>query len=1140
VTAPSPIAFQANRDAPPAVRRLIGSADQPRGSGGWATPLRVFSSRGLSVAAGLAALMLAFNIPLVRRNARTLAEHGAAVMRTHATITNLTQVMALTNGASAGVRGFITTGDSVYLVPHRLAVDSLPFVFNRVDSLTAERPAQRDQLPLLRRRISTHLAGLGDGVVLRASARTEAAEAWVRSGVDQRHLEAVRSLAVRMRQEEQRELAARTSEAADAYREVLRSGMLAAVAAFLSFVALLLLVRRNIEARAAALQETQSQRAYFENTLRSIDDAVITTDQRDRVSGMNAAAERLTGWAESEATGCALSTVLVTRATATAPWTDAETVPCTPALLLAVITRGGTERHVEQRRSAIRNAELVQVGSVVVLTDVTDRQNAQVRLEESEQRLRSALRIAGMIAWELDVGTSRLTVSENAGALLGLRDDQTLLDLPSALTLCHPADLGLLKLALSATMETGVTLDTVCRIVRPVDGVIRWMHVRADVLEESPRRVVGTLLDTTERRLAQDDIARLSTLLHAINDVTPDYVFTKDRDGRVTYANAATRRGVGIPFDEMIGKTDLEFLTNQEHARIIMATDQRIMRSGRQEMVDEILDLPGGRRWFYSAKLPQRNAAGDVVGLIGMSRDITERKLVEEALAESEGRFRAMADSAPVMIWISDEAGRFTYTNAQWRTFVGTSFDGSVDIPQVLHPEDAPRFAQMMNALPTQRGTMTSEYRVRRADGRFRWVLCTATPRLGETGRFVGGIGSVLDIEDRKMLENDLRVLAADLSAADRRKDEFLATLAHELRNPLAPIRNGLEILRLALPPNDAIERTRGMMERQLVQIVRLVDDLLDISRISSGKLSLQRERIDLRDALTLAVESTAASFASRRQRLVYTRSATRICVDGDLARLGQVFTNLLDNAAKYSSDEGLIWLSVHPEGTMVDVRVRDRGQGIPAAMLHEVFEMFIQVDRTLERSQGGLGIGLTLVKRLVEMHGGSVRAHSDGVDQGSEFAVRLPLVSDETRRLLDGAHQTQPMDEPRRVILIADDNADGAATLAMMLGARGHDVHTANDGLSAVAMAGALQPSLVLLDIGMPGLNGYEVCQRLRAEPWGQQATIVALTGWGQEEDRRRSTDAGFDHHVVKPVDPACLEQLVRDVHAHPPPSAS
>ncbi len=1123
--------IEARREERVDVRRLTGSHSTPegRGTGGWTVPLRAFSSRGLSVAAGLAAVMLAVNIPLVRRNARTLAEHGAAVMRTHEVITSLTEVMALASDASAGVRGFIIVGDSADLAPHRTAIDSLSAVIGRIDSLTAEHPVQQAQLPVLRRTVDRHLSGLSDGVRIRASAGTAAGEAWVRSGTDQRLLESTRALVVRMRQHEQRVLAARSSAAAEAYREVLRSGILAAVAAFVSFVAMLLLVRRNFSARAAALKETQAQRAYFEDTLRSIDDAVITTDERDRISGMNAAAERLTGWSEPEATGRVLSTVLVTRAATAGPSPDdTQAVPCTSALLLVVTTRGGAERVVEQRRSAIRNAELARVGSVVVLTDVTDRRNAQARLEESEHRLRSALRIAGMLAWELDLTSSRVTTSENAGVLLGLRDGQELLDMPSALTLCHPADLGVLKMALSATIETGATLDTVCRIVRPVDGAIRWVHIRADVIDEAPRRVVGTLLDITERRLAQDDIARLSTLLHAINDVTPDYVFTKDRDGRLTYANAATCRGVGLPFDEMIGKTDLEFQANQEHARVIMTTDQRIMQSGRQEMVDEIVDLPDGRHWFYSAKIPQRNAAGDVVGLIGMSRDITERKLVEEALAESEGRFRAMADSAPVMIWISDETGAFTYTNAQWRTFVGESADGSLALAELLHPDDSPRFVQMMRQLPMQRGTMTSEYRVRRADGRFRWVLCTATPRLSETGRFVGGIGSVLDIEDRKTLENDLRVLAADLSAADRRKDEFLATLAHELRNPLAPIRNGLEILRLALPPNDAVERTRGMMERQLVQIVRLVDDLLDISRISSGKLSLQRKRIDLRDALALAIESTSGSLETRRQRLLYSRSAIPIWVDGDLARLGQIFTNLLDNAAKYSSNDGLIWLSVHPDGDVVDVRVRDRGQGIPASMLHDVFEMFIQVDRTLERSQSGLGIGLTLVKRLVEMHGGSVRAHSEGADQGSEFAVRLPLMSDATLRLLDGVQPSHVPEVHRRIILIADDNEDGAATLAMMLTARGHHVHTAHDGLSAVAMAEIVQPSLVLLDIGMPGLNGYEVCQRLRAEPWGEHVTIVALTGWGQEDDRRRSAEAGFDYHVVKPLDPASLEQLV------------
>jgi CheY-like chemotaxis protein len=262
---------------------------------------------------------------------------------------------------------------------------------------------------------------------------------------------------------------------------------------------------------------------------------------------------------------------------------------------------------------------------------------------------------------------------------------------------------------------------------------------------------------------------------------------------------------------------------------------------------------------------------------------------------------------------------------------------------------------------------------------------------------------------------------------------------------------------------------------------------------------------------------------------LIWEPPSTEVTVDGDLVRLGQVFTNLLDNASKYSPPHGLIWLSLHVDEMSVEIRVRDRGEGIPANMLNEVFEMFAQVDRSLERTQGGLGIGLTLVKRLVEMHGGTVIAHSEGPHHGSEFSVRLPLVTVASRVLLDGTSRERVAEDAAHTILIADDNVDGAATLAMLLTARGHRVAVANDGLSAVALAETLQPTLVLLDIGMPGLNGYEVCQRLRTMPWGEHATIVALTGWGQEHDRRRSSESGFDYHIVKPVDTVMLERLLQ-----------
>ncbi len=318
-------------------------------------------------------------------------------------------------------------------------------------------------------------------------------------------------------------------------------------------------------------------------------------------------------------------------------------------------------------------------------------------------------------------------------------------------------------------------------------------------------------------------------------------------------------------------------------------------------------------------------------------------------------------------------------------------------------------------------------------------------------------------------------------------------------------------------------------MGRQLEQMVHIVDDLLDVSRVSHGKLQLRLERIDLATVVSGAVETARPIIDDAGHDLTVELPAEPIDLEADATRLGQVFSNLLTNAAKYSEPGSRIRLSAAREGAgVVAIRVRDTGVGIPTEMLPKIFGMFTQVERTLEKSQGGLGIGLTLVKRLVEMHGGTVEARSDGPGLGSEFIVRLPVATEPAvLEPAPPAGKAVAASSPRR-ILVADDNEDAATTLAMILEILGHDVRIANDGAAAVTLAAAFRPEVVLLDIGMPKLNGYEACARIRAEPWAGAVTLVALTGWGQDEDRRRSHEAGFDHHLVKPVDPAALEKLL------------
>ena len=359
-------------------------------------------------------------------------------------------------------------------------------------------------------------------------------------------------------------------------------------------------------------------------------------------------------------------------------------------------------------------------------------------------------------------------------------------------------------------------------------------------------------------------------------------------------------------------------------------------------------------------------------------------------------------------------------------------------------------------------------------------------------------------------------------------KDVFLATLAHELRNPLAPIRNGLQLMKLSGVQNDSVEQARAMMDRQLTHMVRLVDDLMDASRISQGKLELRKQPMLLEVVINSAIESSNAMITQKHHKLIVNLPVQPLVVDADLTRLAQVFQNLLNNAAKYTEEGGNIYLTVESLGNEGVVTIKDAGVGIAADQLPHIFEMFTQVDRSLDMSQGGLGIGLSLVKQLVGMHGGKVEAKSTGLGHGSEFVVTLPLLDPSTLNSTLAADKLQAVRQAALKILVVDDNRDGADSLSEMLGLIGNDTRTGYDGEQALVLAAEYQPDVILLDIGLPKLNGYEVCRRIRAQAWSQAMVLIAVTGWGQEKDRNLTREAGFDHHLVKPVDPEALMKLL------------
>jgi PAS domain S-box-containing protein len=499
----------------------------------------------------------------------------------------------------------------------------------------------------------------------------------------------------------------------------------------------------------------------------------------------------------------------------------------------------------------------------------------------------------------------------------------------------------------------------------------------------------------------------------------------------------------------------------------------------------------------------------------------------EEALPESERRLKEIIDALPAAVYMTDAEGRLTHFNPAAARFSGRTPQIGTDqwcvTWKLYRPDGTPLphdECPMAIALREGRAVESGEVIAERPDGTRIWFVPYPTPLRDGAGKVTGAINVLVDITDRKLAEEAL-------NEANRRKDDFLAVLAHELRTPLAPIRNALEIMRRLELTDSRLERARSTMERQLGLMIRLVDDLMDASRIAGGKLELKPKRIQLASVVNHAVEASRPLADCARHTIEVTLPSEPICLFADPARLAQVFGNVLNNSCKYMEPGGRIQLTAKRQRGQVVVKIRDTGVGIPRDNLEQIFEKFVQVHRTLERSQGGIGLGLTLVRRLIELHGGTVEALSDGVGRGSEFVIRLPALSPDTV----STHPTQAARQApsaKRRVLIVEDSADTSELLSLLLSMAGNETQIACDGLSAVELAGRFLPDVVLIDLGLPKLDGYQVCRRILEEPWGRNILMVAVTGWGQEEDRRKSREAGFDHHLVKPVDAAHLLELL------------
>jgi PAS domain S-box-containing protein len=940
--------------------------------------------------------------------------------------------------------------------------------------------------------------------------------------------------------------------------------------------------RREFEHKLAEENtRLQQQREWLRVTLGSIGDGVITTDAEGRVTFLNPVAESLTGWKQEQAAGRLFTEVFhivneMTRQTVENP--IARVIATGHIVGLAnhtvLFARDGTERAIDDSAAPIRGSEGAVSGVVLVFRDVTERR----RLERAARSLASIVASSDDAIIGKDVNGVITSWNEGAERVFGYPAAEAV---GRPVAMLAPSDRADEMPAILARIRRGERVDHFDTVRRGKNGRLVPISLTVSPIRDEDGKIIGAskiARDISERKRAEEALHEEKERLHATLTGIGDAVIVTDAESRVTLMNPVAQaltgwneHGVGRPLEEVFR------IVNEQTRQPVESPVTRVIREGAVVGLGNhtaLIARDGSQVPIADSGAPIRSAAGDIIGVVLVFRDVTERKRAEQAtrfLADASKSLAALVDYDSTM----QKVARLAVPSfADWCAVDVVDPDGSlrrvavahanpskVELAHELHrryppdpdaPQGVPRIlrtgqpeliSEITDALLVETVKDEELRRIMRELGLKSYLGVPLRAR----GKTVGAITFVAAESGRRFDATDLAVaedlahragiamenarLYSEVREADRRKDEFLAMLAHELRNPLAPIRNALQIMKQTGADAAMRGRVREMMERQVQHMTRMVDDLLDVSRITRGKIELRKEVVDLASVVGRTVEATRPLIEDRRQELTVDLPSGPVHLEADPTRLEQVLANVLNNAAKYTDHGGHIWLTARQEGGEFVLRVRDTGVGILADMLPRIFEPFVQSDRVLHQSQGGLGIGLTLVRSLVEMHGGTVTAHSEGPGKGSEFIVRLPALSQQ--QPIPGAKAAGEGGEPvgaapQRRILIVDDNVDAAESLAVLLRLEGHDVRVAHDGPAALAAFEADPPDIVFLDIGMPVMNGYDVARRLRQRPGLDNLVLVAMTGWGQEEDRRRSQEAGFDHHLVKPVEPDALRQLL------------
>lgn len=791
--------------------------------------------------------------------------------------------------------------------------------------------------------------------------------------------------------------------------------------------------------------------------------------------------------------------------------------------------RSGQYRWVLGRALPIRNEEGAIVRWMGTCTDIHEKKIAKEKLQDAQFRLEAALTAAEIGTWTWDIQADKVYADRNFASLYQVSDaDAHGGPIQAYFNAIHPADIEAVKANVEHAIATGQPYQYHYRLCR-ADGSIRHVHARGKIELDSngkPAWMPGVVLDITQQKLAEE--ARLKTESKFQTIVDSNVVgIVQYRDGIFTEVNDA--------FLKMLGYSREDFEQHGLSWRELTPPDWEDADKRRWEELQATGSVETFEKEYFrkdGSRLPVYIGAANFQGAedegIAYILDISESKKAQLALRESEIQFRTLAENIPQLAWMANSDGSIFWYNNRWFEYTGTTLEEMQGWgwTKVHHPDyvEAARDKYRSNIVERQI-VWEDTFPLRAADGSYRWFLSRAVPIRDQNGQIVRWFGTNTDVTAQREAEEALQ-------QDSRRKDDFLAMLAHELRNPLAPISTAAELLKLASHDESLVRQYSKVITRQVEHMTELVDDLLDVSRVTRGLATIEKEEVGIKDVINSAIEQSRPLMESRNHRLFIRLAAENAVVLGDRTRLIQVMTNLLNNASKYTPQGGDIRILAKVQDTQVSISVADNGIGIDASLLPHVFKLFAQAERTPDRSQGGLGLGLALVKSIATLHGGSVTAKSDGPGKGSTFTLSLPVVdkgnSTDDRRPGSAAESQA---RRRLDILVVDDNVDAAATLGALLKAQGHSVTIREDARSALAAAKTSPPQAFILDIGLPDMDGYELSRRLHDRPENKDATYIALTGYGQAHDKVLARTAGFDHFFVKPMNIEALQKILTKV---------